>query len=129
MLLVSRNLEENIYELTNAVVHRNINKAVEVFYDLMARNEEPIRILNQLANKFRELLHAKLLLEKGYTQDQISKHFNMATGKTYYVVKSAQDIAFTILEDYIRRLNQLDFDIKSGKIDKKIGLEMFLLGV
>lgn len=128
-LLVSRNLEENIYELTNAVVSRNINKAIEVFYDLMARNEEPIRILNQLANKFRELLHVKLLIDKGYTQDQVSKHFNMAPGKTYYVIKSARQISFSVLEDYIKRLGKLDHEIKSGQADKKLGLEMFLLGV
>lgn len=129
VLMVNRNLEENIYELTNAVVSRNINKAIEVFYDLMARNEEPIRILNQLANKFRELLHVKLLIDKGYTQDQVSKHFNMAPGKTYYVIKSARQISFSVLEDYIKRLGKLDHEIKSGQADKKLGLEMFLLGV
>ena len=43
-------------------------------------------------------------------------------------MKNANDISYKILEDYIKKLAQLDHQIKSGKIDKKIGLELFLLG-
>jgi len=129
LLLVSRNLEENIFELTNALLSKNQAKTIEIFYDLVARNEDPLRILNNIVGKIRELMHAKLLLEKGYRQDQIAEHFHIKSGRAFYLVKNAQAINFQSLENHLKKLSKLDYDIKSGKIDKKLGLELYLLGV
>ncbi len=128
LLLVSRNLEENIFELTNALLSKNQAKTIEIFYDLIARNEDPIRILNNIVSKVRELMHTKLLLDKGYRQDQIAEHFHIKSGRAYYLVKNAQAIPFAQLENHLKKLSKLDYDIKSGKIDKKLGLELYLLG-
>lgn len=128
LLLVSRNLEENIFELTNALLAKNQAKTIEIFYDLVARNEDPLRILNNIVGKVRELMHTKLLLEKGYRQEQIAEHFHIKSGRAYYLVKNAQSISFSILENHLKKLSQLDYDIKSGKIEKKLGLELYLLG-
>ncbi|MBU1140980.1 MAG: DNA polymerase III subunit delta [Firmicutes bacterium] len=128
LLLVSRNLEENIFELTNALLAKNQPKTIEIFYDLVARNEDPLRILNNIVGKVRELMHTKLLIEKGYRQEQIAEHFHMKSGRAYYLVKNAQSISFSILENHLKKLSKLDYDIKSGKIDKKLGLELYLLG-
>jgi len=128
LLLVSRNLEENIFELTNALLSKNQPKTIEIFYDLVARNEDPLRILNNIVGKVRELMHTKLLIEKGYRQEQIAEHFHMKSGRAYYLVKNAQSISFSVLENHLKKLSKLDYDIKSGKIDKKLGLELYLLG-
>lgn len=128
LLLVSRNLEENIFELTNALLSKNQQKTIEIFYDLVARNEDPIRILNNIVGKVRELMHAKLLIEKGYRQDQIADHFRIKSGRAYYLVRNAQSVTFEMLETHLSKLSKLDYEIKSGKIDKKLGLELYLLG-
>lgn len=128
LLLVSRNLEENIFELTNALLSKNQAKTIEIFYDLVARNEDPLRILNNIVAKVRELMHTKLLIDKGYRQEQIAEHFHIKSGRAYYLVKNAQSIPFNQLENHLKKLSKLDYDIKSGKIDKKLGLELYLLG-
>lgn len=128
ILLVSRNLEENIFELTNALLGKDQAKTIEIFYDLVARNEDPIRILNFIVSKIRELIHTKLLIDKGYRQDEIAEHFNIRSGRAYYLLKNANKADFNILEIHLKKLSKLDFEIKSGKIDKKLGLELYLLG-
>ena len=128
LLLVSRNLEENIFELTNALLSKNLTRTIEIFYDLIARNEDPLRILNNIVGKVRELMHTKLLIDKGYRQDMIAEHFHIKSGRAYYLVKNAQSIEFSQLENHLKKLSKLDYDITSGKIDKKIGLELYLLG-
>lgn len=128
ILLVSRNLEENIFELTNALLSKDQAKTIEIFYDLVARNEDPLRILNFIVNKVRELIHTKLLIEKGYRQDEVAEHFNIKSGRAYYLLKNAKQVDFNLLESHLKKLSKLDYDIKSGKIDKKLGLELYLLG-
>lgn len=127
--LVSKNLEENIYELTNSIIANNNNKTIEIYYDLLAKSEDPLRIMNNIISKVRQLIHAKILLEKRYNQDEIKNHFNIKSGAAYYLVKDANAVSFELLESILDKLSKLDFDIKTGKIDKKIGLELFILGV
>lgn len=126
--LVPKSLEENIYELTNAFFINNRAKVIEIFYDLMALNEEPIRIINNIVVKTKELITVKLLLEKKFNQEQIANYFNISLGRTYYLIRDAKKISMDILENFLLKLGELDVKIKSGQIDKKIGLELFLLG-
>lgn len=127
--LVSRNLEENIYELTNNLVIGNQIKTIEIYYDLIARSEDPIRIINSIGNKVRQLIQTRLLLEDNLSQEQIAEKFNIKSGVAYYLIKSAKELDLKRLEDILEKLARLDFDIKTGKIDKKIGLEILILGV
>ena len=129
VLLTPKNLEENIYELTNAVLKKNHSKMIEIYDDLMMKNEDPLRIINQIANKLRELLHTKLLLSQSYTQQDIQNHFNIRSGRAYYLIKDAQMLHTKDIERQLETLAQLDYEIKSGKKDKKLGLELYLLGV
>lgn len=127
--LVSRNLEENIYELTNNLIKGYNSKTIEIYYDLLINNEDPIRIINNVSNRVKQLIHTKLLLNKSYTQDDIIKHFNIKSGQAYYLMKDSKETQMETLENILKKLTELDYDIKTGKIDKKIGFEIFILGV
>lgn len=126
--LVSRNLEENIYELTNNLIRGNQTETIQIYYDLLVNNEDPLRILNNLANRVRQIIHTKLLINKSYTKDDIAKHFNISSGQAYYLTKDSQNANIETLEKLLENLSKLDYDIKTGKIDKKLGLEILLIG-
>jgi DNA polymerase-3 subunit delta len=63
----------------------------------------------------------------GRNQKDIQKHFKVSRGRAYYMVKNARDVTKAQLDRYLNRLSDLDVAIKSGKTDKQLGLEMFLL--
>ena len=126
--LVPRNLEDNIFELTNSMISKQPAKTLEIYQDLLAQNEDPLRILNFIASKMRELFHARLLLQKGYGKNDIANHFGYSSGRTYYLLKNASSLSVVQLEEQLNRLSQLDYEIKSGQKDKKLGLELYLLG-
>jgi DNA polymerase III subunit delta len=126
--LVSRNLEENIFELTNALLSRNQYKTIEIFYDLIARNEDPLRILNNISSKIKELMQAKIMVNQGYNQEQLAEHFKISSGRAFYLLKNAKAITLDLLEKHLEKLAQLDYEIKAGQKDKKLGVELYLLG-
>lgn len=128
-LLVSKNLDVNIFELSSAIVVKDRTKAIQIYYDLLVSNVSPIRIISYLSGRIRDLIHTSLLLERGYSQDRIAKHFQISEGKAYYMRRDALEIGVEILEKYLEQLADLDFDIKSGNIDPRLGVELFLFGV
>jgi DNA polymerase III subunit delta len=127
--LVSRNLDENVYDLTNALVSGNRQETYRIFRDLVDSNEDPIRIMNTVASKIRELIQVKTLLSKGFSQDRIAEHLGVKSGRAYYMVKNARAMSLPSLERHLDKLADLDYRIKSGKTDKRLGVEFYVLGV
>jgi len=121
-----KNLENKIYTLVNAVVSKDQWSIASIYQDLMRVNTEPTSIVTLLAFKFQEVLYTQALLRMKSKQEDIMKFFNATKGRSYYIMKNANDIPEALVMQYLTELEQLDYLIKSGQIEKKIGLEMFL---
>lgn len=128
-LLVSKNLDDNIYELSSAIINKDRTKAIQIYYDLLVSNVQPVTIVGYLSTRVRELIHTSLLLSRNYSQDMIAKHFQISDARAYYMVSNAKEVGVEKLERYLEQLADLDFDIKSGNIDPRLGVELFLFGV
>ncbi len=126
-LLVPRNVEDNLFELSSAVIAKNKKKALEIYYDLIMKNIDPVAIIGNLSAKIKETMTAKHLLKFGYSQQSIADYFNVGLGRAYYMIKNANGQTFKILERYYDSLATLDYLIKSGQTEKKLGLELWLL--
>ncbi|MFP4177973.1 MAG: DNA polymerase III subunit delta [Acholeplasmataceae bacterium] len=126
--LVSRNLEEHIYELTNAFLSQDQARSIAIFADLIARNEDPIRIMASITNRIRTLFQTKILLSKGYRKEEISRYFGISSGRAYYMIRDATGMSLSDLKEQLEKLSELDYHIKSGRVDKRLGVELYLLG-
>lgn len=126
-LLVPRNLEENLFELSTAVIEDDKERALKCYYDLLVRSVDPVAIIGNLANKIKETITTKHLLSQGMSQQSVADYFRVSNARAYYMVKSAKNQNFNNLEKSYSSLNDLDYKIKSGQIEKKLGLELWLL--
>ena len=71
--LVNKPLDENIFDLTNAILSKDRQKIFSIYHDLMILNEEPIKLIVSIANQMRLHYQVKLLDRKGYTDQEIGK--------------------------------------------------------
>lgn len=126
-LLVPRNVNNEIYELIKAIIEQDLTKIHSIYDNLITHTKDSMTIISLISNKFKELLSTYRLLKYGYSQSDIAKFYSVSTGKAYYLVQEAKSFKIQDLEYYVDKLAELDFQIKSGKIDKTIGLELFLL--
>lgn len=127
--LVSKTMEQDVFALVDHVVHRRKKEALQVFYELIKQKEEPIKILSLLARQFRILYQVKELSSRGYSQQNIAGTLKLHP----YVVKLAHQQGNLFNEKkllmFIDELAETDFKIKTGKIDKQLGLELFIIKV
>lgn len=127
-LLVSRNLEDNIFNLLNAFVANDKKTLFQIYEDFMTLNEDEMRIISAISNKLEEILYTKMLVNRRMSKDDIATYFKVKPGRAYYMIEAAKKINDNTIKNLIERITKLDFDIKSGKIDKKLGLQLFILG-
>ena len=128
-MLVTRPLEDDVFKLVNAVINRNMKQALLIWQDFLVLNKEPLALIGALAAQFRFCYQVAALKMEGYSEHEIA---NKLECKPYRVTKTMESIRGTSPERFLRYLNELsilDTGIKSGKIDKKLGFELFLLKV
>lgn len=126
-LLVPKNVNNEIYQLIKAIIGQDLNQVHSIYDNLITHTKDSMTIISLISNKFKELLSTYRLLKFGYSQSDIAKFYSVSTGKAYYIVQEAKAFKISDLEYYVDKLAELDFQIKSGKIDKTVGLELFLL--
>lgn len=125
--LVPRTLEQNIFALIDMIVKRKTAEALTFFFDLLEQKEEPIKILSLLAQQFRLIYQVKLLYKKGYGQNQTASYLKIHPFRVKLAGEQAVQFSEDELKAIINQLADLDFKMKTGKMDKKLLLELFIL--
>ncbi|MBM6619234.1 DNA polymerase III subunit delta [Bacillus suaedaesalsae] len=126
-LLSSKTIEDNIFELVDCVTQGKVPEAMVIFQDLLKLNEEPIKILSLLAGQFRLLFQVKELSSKGYGQQQIASHLKIHPFRVKLAMQKVSQFSADSLLKAIHELAEMDYKIKTGQIDKKLAIELFIL--
>ena len=126
--LVPLPLEDNVYAIVDKFLQKQFAKVINMYHDLRNQQQDPIRILQLIGRRLNDLEDTKILLNQRKNQDFISKSLQISSGKAYYMIKEAKSIALKVIQTYIDQVARLDYLIKSGRIDKALGVELFLLG-
>ncbi len=127
LALTSKNIDIDIFELINKIVEHNIDSAMEIYYEMLKRNEEPIKILIILANQFRIMYQAKELYSKGYSGNDIAKILEIHPYRIKLALEKNYNYSSKQLLSYLETLANLDYNIKVGNIDAALGLELFIM--
>ncbi|QRG69529.1 DNA polymerase III subunit delta [Brevibacillus choshinensis] len=124
--LCARTLEQDVFALIEQVASGRLDRALRMLYDCMKTGEEPIKLLSLFARQFRMLLQVRQLAPRGYSQQQIAGMIKMHP----YAVKKAMEQARHFSEDSLKKLLLIlaeeDFRMKSGQVDKRLALELFI---
>lgn len=124
--VVTKELETDVFKLTNALQNNNKKEIIFLYQDLIKSGNDPVKLLGLVSKTIKDTYNVNLMLEKGYKQIDIANTLGVSTGRAYYIIKSARSFKNNILEQLLLKLHDLDFKIKTGKIDKNTGFEMFL---
>ena len=113
-------LENNIFKLIQAIMAKNTKESFKVFADLKILKEEPIAWIVLLAREYRNVYIIKNKPE--YTQKLKLQSWQVEKYK-----KLAYQYTNKELKENLKKLYNLDKNIKSGKIEKYLGFQLFML--
>ncbi len=125
--LVKKRIDENIFDLSKAILNGNTKQAMSVYKDCLLHNEEPIKLIVMCANSIRLLYQVKLMDRKGYNDQEIGRFIGVNPFRLKYIRQDGKNIEINDLLKALEDLAHLDKLIKTGKIDKYKGIELFIL--
>lgn len=116
-----------IFDMVAAIAMKNTDLALKYYYDLLTLKEPPMRILYLIVRQFNGLLQTKDGISRGMSQSEMAK----AIGVAPFVVGKylGQSKLFTEeqLKSALEESAQVEEDVKTGKLDDKIAVEMILV--
>lgn len=127
--LTIKNVNTDIFHLIDNIINKNKDAALESYYEMLKMGEEPIKIIVILANQFRLMYQVKELSKKGYRMFDIMDILDQKQYPIKKAIEKGYKYDSKILLNYLYKLSELDINIKSGVIDKNIGLELFILNI
>ncbi len=125
--ICSRNVEDRIFDLIDAISDKDAKKAMDLYYDLIALKEPPIKLLALMERQYNQLLQIKLLRDSGEQQAAIADKCGI---NKYFIGKymtRASRYTADQLRDIFERTVQTDEDIKMGRISDRLGVETLIL--
>ena len=125
--LTTKLIEIDIFKLIDYIVRKNKEKALELYYEMLKMNEEPIKIVVILANQFRIMYQSKELLKKGYSEKDIASTLKIHPYRVKLAIQNSQNYTSDILLKNLNDLADIDIGIKTGTINKDLALELFIL--
>lgn len=126
-LLIPEPLEDNVYALIDAVLSDNKKLMLKGYQAMKLRSMQASNLISLLINKFQELYNVNILIKSGFNQAALADLFHISSGRAYYMIKNAKEHSLDTIKTHLDQLNLLDYQIKTGKIDQNLGLELYFL--
>ncbi len=125
--MVNEPLDDNVYALIDAVLTNNKQLMMKGYRDLKLKSIQASTLVSLLLNKFQEMYNVSILIKGRMSQEAIANLFHVSTGRAYYMIKNAKETSLNAISKHLKLLNELDYKIKTGKIDANLGLELYFL--
>ena len=125
--LTPKKLDDNIFDMIDAMFKKNSNKAFRIYNDLKSLGNEPVSLVSIIATQVRFLYQVLVLQNKGYSESNIANELSVHPFRVKMGIDKVRTYSEYELEDLLNELSKLDVQIKTGDIDRFVGLELFIL--
>ena len=126
--LVPRPLEENVFGIADALLKKDPTTALQIFRDLRLNNEEPIRLLPIIANQLRFFYQVGYLYQsENMREEEIVGHLKVHPYRVTLALRRLHLFSLNNVLHLLNQLGQLDYQIKSGKVDRVQAFELFIV--
>ena len=120
-------ITNHIFDMVNAVAATDQRKALDLYYDLLALKESPMRILALMSKEYRDLFHVKELSRQGYGRKDIASK----AGLHPFVAGKYMDLAKKFQPGELRKVMEESADleqrVKTGFMSDSLAVELFIV--
>ncbi len=119
----------HIFDMINAIADRRTDRALELYYDLLALKEPPMRILFLIARQCNMLLQVKELRHRGHDNKFIASAIGVPPFVAGKYVAQAQAFRASALNAAVRQCVEAEEAVKTGRMNDMMSVEMLIVSV
>lgn len=128
-MITSKQINTNNFLFVDAVVEGDLKKALDLYHDLTIMKVDPTVLISLLARDYRILLEIKTMQENNKNDYEIMNTLGLQNWQYDRYLKKIFPFKKIELENILVKLSNTDLEIKSGKKDKFVALELLILDI
>lgn len=133
--VVPKSLQDNIFDLTQMILKREIDQARNLVKDLRLQGEDEIKLIAILLGQFRMFSQVKIFSEEGQSESQIVASLSELSGRKVnpyqvkFALRDSRKLSLSFLKQAMTTFIETDYAIKSGTYEKDYLFDLALLKV
>ena len=120
-------ITNHIFDMVNAIAEKQPQKALQLYYDLLALKEPPMRILFLVARQFNLLLQVKELKKKGYANKAVGEKVGLPAFIAGKYMAQADGFSEEELRAALRACVEAEEAVKTGRMNDSMSLELLII--
>ncbi len=127
--ICTTHVSNHIFDMINAIAAKQQKQALNLYYDLLALKEPPMRILFLIARQCNMLLQTKELKTKGYDNRTIASKIGVAPFIAGKYVSQASKFRTAALRNAVEKCVEAEEAVKTGRMNDVMSVEILILSV
>ncbi len=125
--ICTNRITNHIFDMINAIADRQTQKALQLYYDLLALREPPMRILFLIARQYNMLLQVKELKSRGYDNKVIASKIGVPPFIAGKYVTQASRFKAADLHRAVKQCVEAEEAVKTGRMNDIMSVEMLIV--
>lgn len=123
-LLLTKSLDSNIFKLVDYICEGKKDKASLMLEDMLQNGAAEQFIIHMIARQYRMIYEYQILAKRGYSMNEIMDAMKIKKFIATKLSNIVRNITIEKTEYIIEQLLDIDRKIKTGLIDKNVGLDI-----
>lgn len=125
-LLVKPKIETDIFKTIDAIAEKRKGLAFQLLHRHLSAGDAPLYLLAMINYQFRNLLIVKDLIEKNNPFQIVLSKSGLHPFVARKSCQLAQKFSFSELKKIYRKIFQIDLDVKTGKMEGVVALDLLI---
>lgn len=125
--LVTKSLNQNVFDLVNKVLRSEVTSAVDLYHELLMNGQQPLQINAILLGQFRLLLQVKILHRHGMMKRTISQTLKVHPYRVKLALRTDPVFTLNRLSQAYLGLVDVEKRLKSTDQAAELLFEMFMI--
>lgn len=121
---------EILFSLIKYIISKDKKNALKTYNELCLYNVDMNSIIGLMASQIKLTYQIKLLVDKNLNNQDIADRLNL---KSIYQVKKIKEYIYNYtyneIYDFIHKLSDIDYKVKSGKMDSNVAIDMLIINL
>ena len=120
-------ITSHIFEMVSAVARKEQRRALDLYYELLALKEPPMRILFLMEREYRILFHVRALMHQGYGKKEIAAKAGVPPFAAARYMDQAKRFRPGELRAAMEEGADIEQRVKTGLLADHLAVELFIV--
>ena len=119
-------LSDRVFDMVRAVTEHRNREAMEMYADLLAQKEPPLKILYLIGRQYNQLLQMRMFLAGRAGQKEIAEKLGIPAWSVGKQLPVARRYTEEQLRGMVEKITQTETDVKTGRLQEALCVELIL---